>query len=323
MFYVLAVALCLAALFLVLTASSLLLLAARPLARRMVRTTVPQRAANILFAAQLLPFALASAVTLGLVLPAFLEFEPHSTNEAIGLQLDILALAGALILAGMAARGWHILRATARIQRRWRKNSQRVYLEGTDLPAYCVENNPSLLAVAGIFRPRVFLAREIVGTLSRQELHAALAHEFAHVSSCDNLKQLLLKITGIPSGLNPFRSGIGEWTSASEIAADHNALASGVSALDLSSALIKVARLPRPLAVDGAVASHLVPACGSSLEHRVTRLSELLQSDAQVAAPPAGHRELIVAIFLCIVLYVSSLPILLPMVHEALEFLVR
>src|SRR5262245_34034046 len=316
MFYVLAIALCLAVLFLVLTAGSLLLLAAVPLARRMVQRAVPECAANILFAAQLLPFALASVAALGLALPAFLEFEPHSTNEGPGLRLDILALAGALIVAGMAVRGWHILRATAKTQRRWRDNSERIYLEGMQIPAYRVENSPSLLAVAGIVLPRVFLAREIAETLSHRELQAALAHELAHIAAFDNLKHLLLKMTDMPSWLNPLRGGVGNWTSASEIAADNKALASGVSALDLSSALIKVARLRRQPAIDHALAAHLVPSCGSSLEPRVTRLSELLQSDAHVAPPASGHRRLIAAIFLCIVMYICSLPILLPTVHE-------
>ena len=322
MFYLLAIALCLAVLFLALLSGSLLLLPAMPLARRMVRTASPQRAANILLAAQLLPFVFATAVTLGLALPAFLEFEPHSTNEGIGLRLDILALAGAMILSAMAFRGWHILRATARTQRRWREHSERICLEGTQIPAYCVEDSPSLLAVAGFFRPRVFLAREIAETLSHPELQAALAHEFAHVASFDNLKQLLLKMTNISFWLNPFRGGFAEWTTASEIAADHNALAKGVSALDLSSALIKVARLRRP-AINNAVASHLVPACGSSLERRVTRLSELLQNDAQVKAPSSGANRLLATIFLSVIVYVGLLPVLLPAVHEALEFLVR
>lgn len=323
MFYVLGIALCLAVLFLVLTACSMLLLPTLPLARRMAQRAAPERAANILFTAQLLPFVVASVATLGLALPSFLEFEPHSTNEGIGLRLDILALAGAVIVAGMAVRGWQILRATAKTQRRWRENADRIYLEGTQHPAYRVENSPSLLAVAGIFRPRVFLAREIAETLSQQELQAALAHEFAHIESFDNLKHLLLKITDMPSWLNPLRGGVREWTSTSEIAADHNALASGVTAIDLSSALIKVARLRRLPAADGAIAAHLVPECGSSLERRVTRLSELLQSDAHVTSPASGHRRLKAAIFVCIVLYIGSLPILLPTVHEALEFLVH
>src|SRR5262249_38692823 len=164
---------------------------------------------------------------------------------------------------------------------------------------------------------------EIARTLSHQELQAALAHELAHIASFDNLKQLPLKVTDIPSWLNPFRGGIGEWASASEIAADDNALANGVSALDLSSALIKVARLRRQPAIHDAVASHLVPTCGASLERRVTRLSELLQSDAQVAPSAEKPRRLMAAILLCTVLYAGSLPILLPVVHEALEFLVR
>jgi Zn-dependent protease with chaperone function len=322
MFYALAIALCLAVLFLVMACGSLLLAPAMRIMKRTLHSSAPMHAANTLFALRVLPLGIAGAATLGLALPAFLVFEPHSTKEGMGLRLGGLAMLGASVLAAMAVRGWRILRDTRRTQRAWRNCSQRVHLEGIGLPIYYVENGAPLLAVTGIFRPRIFVARAIAEALSVQELRAALAHEMAHVSSLDNLKQFLLKITR-PPGWMAFHSADAEWTNASEIAADQTALFEGASVLDLSSALIKVGRLKRPLAVPEALASHLVPpACGSALETRITRLSELLERE-QLPAPAVKRTGLALPIFLAAIAYLTCINAVLPAVHEALEFLVR
>ncbi|HZD92789.1 MAG TPA: M48 family metalloprotease, partial [Candidatus Sulfotelmatobacter sp.] len=225
--------------------------------------------ANALLAFRLLPMGIACIFTLGLALPAFLSFEPYSTQEGMGFRLALLALLGGLVLSMMAIRTCRIVWTTRRTQRAWGKQSQRMYLEGIDLPVYCVENGGSLLAVTGIFRPRIFVAREITVALSVQELRAALAHEIAHVSSFDNVKQFLLRITRLPRWMKAYQNLDLEWTSASEIAADSVAL-ERASVLDLSSALIKVGRLKRTFATSDALASHLVPpTCGSALEVRI------------------------------------------------------
>jgi hypothetical protein len=180
------------------------------------------------------------------------------------------------------------------------------------------------VAVAGIFRSRIFVAREITEALSPDELRAALAHELAHVSSFDNLKQLLLKITRAPRWLKALHSVDAEWTDASEIAADQEALAEGTSVLDLSSALIKVGRLSRPLTGRELVASHLVPpTCGSALENRVTCLSEILEGNGATPARSAKRGHLLLPLVLTLTAYLACVNAVLPAVHEALEFLVR
>lgn len=192
------------------------------------------------------------------------------------------------------------------------------------VPVYRVENGASLLAVTGIFRPRIFVTREITEALSPDELRAALAHEMAHVSSFDNLKQLLLKITRAPHWLKALYKADAEWTSASELAADYGALAEGASVLDLSSALIKVGRLKRPLAGREPVASHLVPtACSGALETRVTCLSEMLEGTAAAPAHGVKHNSMFLPVVITLALYLACVHAALPAVHEALEFLVR
>jgi Zn-dependent protease with chaperone function len=290
-------------------------------------------AANLLFAVRLLPLGLASLVTVGFVLPAFVEFEPNSTSEGLSARLVTLAIAGALVLIAMAVRGAHILLATYQTQMQWMARSEPIYVHGVKIPVRQVEGRSSLLAVTGILRPRIFIAREIVERLSAEELAAALAHEMAHVSSFDNLKQLLLRITRPPGFLKTLTLADAAWTSASEVAADQSALTAGATALDLSSALVKVGRIGRPTVLLQAVtASHLLPsACGTSLEARVQRLQEALEQDTLENGPPSveqtkksGWRKRAFSMAVLVILaYSLSVPVLLPAIHEVLELLVR
>jgi hypothetical protein len=248
--------------------------------RQIVRAKALKNSTHLLLVVRLSPLVFAAAITFGLALPAFLEFEPHATAEGIGLRLDAMALAGALLFAGMACRGWRMLSTTRRARQSWREQSEGIYLPGIDLPTYCLESSSALVAVTGTFRPEIFLSRGIVEALSTHELRAALEHEVAHVRSFDNLKQLLLKMTRPPHWLQVFKDVDREWNNAAEIAADRRALSRGASVLDLSSALVKVGRLTRIPTAAQAVASRLVPtSCSSTLERRVKRLSELLENN--------------------------------------------
>ena len=323
MFYLLATALSLAVFFLVLGTASLLCFPGMRLLLKMAGPLTPRTRANLLFAWRLLPLGLACAVTFSLALPAFLEFEPYSTKEGVGFRLVALAALGALALLGMAMRAVNILCMTSKAQQRWRNHSERMEITAMRAPVYRVENGASLLAVTGIFRPAIFVAREITEALSHDELRAALAHEMAHVLSFDNLKQLLLKITRAPRWLEALYNSDAEWTRASELAADYRALQDGASALELSSALIKVGRLKRPPAGREPLASHLAPtACSRSLESRVVRLREILEG-AETAPARARNGSYLLPMVITLAAYLACIHAVLPAVHEALEFLVR
>jgi Zn-dependent protease with chaperone function len=327
MFYALAIALCLAVLFIVLAAASVLCLPAVTLFRHRAGAIAPAHSANLLFAIRMLPLALASLVTVGFVLPAFVEFEPVTTGENMSLRLAALAMAGALVLIIMLFRGLRILRATRLAQNQWLANSELLHLPGTPFPIYRVAGRASLLAVTGFLRPRVFIAKEILEALSIEELSAALAHEMAHVKSFDNLRRLLLGITRLPERLTIVRGVDAAWTQASEVAADQAALTAGFSALDLSSALVKVGRLSRPaLPMGPLAASHLLP-CGSSLEARVMHLQELLEEGGGNLLRPARRgrmsTRILLFVSLAVVGYAIAVPAVLPVIHDILEFLVR
>jgi Zn-dependent protease with chaperone function len=222
-----------------------------------------------------------------------------------------------------------MLRATMLLRKQWSSQGEKLSVEGVNLPVYCVEDSGSLMAVIGIFRPRIFVARRFVRTLSAEELSAALAHEMAHVRSFDNFKQLFLKITRPPQWLNIFRLTDAAWTNASEVAADENALTSGASALDLSSALVKAGRLgTKSVLCEAVAASHLLPMITqSSFEVRVAHLQELLEENGRprpAARAGALERHSTTLLWMSLLLvYAASFNTVLPWMHEALEALVR
>ena len=322
MFYVLCIALCLAALFLVTAGASMVCVLGLWLLRPLLRRAAPRTAANLLFAIRAMPLLLAVLVTFGFVLPAFLKFEPRSTGELMGWQLLWLAVLGAWVLLVIGTRGLRLVWATRHAQRQWRMASTRLRIPGINVPLYRVEGSSALLAVSGVFRPKIFISGEVADALTPRELSAALIHEMAHVNALDNLRQFLLRITRPPRWTDI------EWTNASEIAADEAALARGASVLDLSSALIKVGRLGQGRAMHSMiVASHLLPiTTGSSMEVRVKHLQKLLEGYCQPHpdAGGSGHRYFrILSVLLLCLSYATCVNAALPWIHEALEFLVR
>jgi Zn-dependent protease with chaperone function len=238
----------------------------------------------------------------------------------------------------MAVRGLRVLRATARTEKNWKERSDwgAAPIAGSPVPVYYVNSDSSLLAVTGFFRPRVFVSRRVAQTLSPEELSAALAHEMAHINCFDNFRQLLLKMTQPPRWLGRFfvreAGKMGNpamddtaWSAACEVAADEAAIAGGVSALDLAGALVKIGSMNRDLALGHMVASHLLPhAPVSTLEMRVVRLQRALDNP-QNRSMKAGYKHWtgLCLVALTVVAYLSSVNMVLPAIHEALEFLVR
>jgi Zn-dependent protease with chaperone function len=330
MFYLLCLTLCLAVMFLVLAVTSVLSIPlARFLERKLERVSA-RTAANVLLVFRLLPFSLAVALSAGLALPSFMEFEPPSTNEMVNWPLILLAALGCGVLTLMAARALRMWRTTTSMQRQWSKHSHPVSSGATGVPLYRIDSRTSLLAVTGIFKPRVYVSRAVSDVLTEEELAAALSHEIAHVHSNDNLKQVLMKIVAPPDWFRGLQSTSDAWTRASEVAADERALAQGASALELSSALIKVGRLSRASSTGNNIpgslaASHLAPCgCSSATLTRAAHLRDLLERGTVM--PPvqdSSRRKVVTAVAIVVAVYLGCLATLLPAVHEALELLVR
>jgi Zn-dependent protease with chaperone function len=102
-----------------------------------------------------------------------------------------------------------------------------------------------IIAVVGTITPRLFIAEQVLRTLSEEELSAAIAHECGHLAARDNLKRSLLRVCRdalmiVPCGRSLDRA----WAETAECAADeHAAQKSPATALDLASALVKIAKM--------------------------------------------------------------------------------
>jgi Zn-dependent protease with chaperone function len=216
-----------------------------PLFRAAARCAEPAKRARLLAASRLIPSGLAAAISLGLVLPAFLGYEPRDTVERVTAPMLGLAAAGLLLLMAGPVRGWRSIRRTRRLVERWAREGTPVDLPGAALPVFAVDERFPLVAMVGWFHPRVVIARSVLAIFDRQELAAVLAHERAHHERRDPWVALLHRACPDLLSMTPWAQALeSAWLEAAEEDADQRASDSGPSrALDLASALVKVARL--------------------------------------------------------------------------------
>ena len=181
----------------------------------------------------------------GVVLPAFHAFEPRGHDETVGASLAALSAVGALLFAGAAVRGWLSARATRQLVRAWSARACPIALADAPFPAARVDSAFPLVAIVGLLRPRLLVARRVLEACTPQELGAILAHEAGHLAAFDNLKRLLMRCVPDVLAFTPVGPGIErDWADAAEEAADdHAARTAGGRAVDLAGALVKVARM--------------------------------------------------------------------------------
>ena len=211
-----------------------------PLQRCSARTR-----AEFLFAFRVAPLLLSTIFVAGFVVPAYLLHEPYGTNEVVSGKLATLAMIAAIGVLLAVSRGIRSWLATRRLLSAWLKAATPLTLAGVAIPAFKLTHEFPVLAVVGTFRPRLFVTEQVLTTLTPDELHSAIAHEVAHLSARDNLKRSLLRACGdallmIPCGRSLDRA----WTETSESAADeYAARTSSAAAVNMASALVKVARM--------------------------------------------------------------------------------
>jgi hypothetical protein len=282
-----------------------------------VRSGTRARVLLALRAAPTMVAAIASAATI----LAFRRHEPAATMEIPGSIL----LAGASLGAGLAmialwraaSRCWR----TSRFLQAVESGATRVTIPGVRLPVWQLDTEFPLVALAGICRPRLLVARRVLEQLPEDELHVVVRHELAHARRRDNVARLLL--TALPDILIFAGKPLGlerAWDAAAEDASDDLATADdGRARVLLASALVRVARM---------ASGHVPPAVpllafhsGESVERRVRRLIDPVAARRDIAPFRAG-------LFSCAVLlggwilFQTFDPLLLG-VHDAIEWLVN
>lgn len=244
MFELLGLALLLAALLTFNSLASLVIAAFWRVAGHATDNWTAATRARLLFSLRTLPALLALLFVALLLVPSYLAYEPRHTTESVSLKLGLLAVLSAAGLAVSIVRGIATHRATANLTSDWLQQGTPIEIEGIEIEAYRINHPFPLIGIVGFLRPRLFIATQVLELLTPEEIAAAIAHENGHLTARDNLKRGLLQacrdaLLIIPSGRLLDKS----WSEASEEAADENAARQGNTvALDLASALVKIAR---------------------------------------------------------------------------------
>ena len=245
MFELLGLALLLAALLTFNSAATLVIAGLWRVAGGATNNWTAAARARLLFSLRILPGVIAFLAVTLLLVPSYLEYEPRHAAETVSLKLGLLALFSATGIAVSIYRGMATHRATANLTSNWLRQGKPIQIPGIEIRSYEIHHPFPLIGIVGFLRPRLFIASQVLELLTPEEISAAVAHENGHLTARDNLKRGLLQacrdsLLIIPCGRLLDRS----WSEASEEAADENAARQGNGvALDLASALVKIARI--------------------------------------------------------------------------------
>jgi hypothetical protein len=313
--------LCLAAFFMLHTVLAWAAGLAAPAAIRLAETMAARTAARFLLFLRLMPVLLAVVFVLGVAVPSYTWLEPHAIRENVGF----ICLAAAFLgLAVWCVSITRTVRLTLKSQAYLHQGggiSRGISQEGLPVRANLLDVDAPVIALVGVFRPRIWISRSVMGVLSAEQLNAALRHENAHRVSRDNLKRLLFRLAPdpFPPALN--LSGLERaWSRFSEWAADDDATGGDSNlSLSLAEALVRVARLGLPGSQPPVLATPLIAA--GDLPVRVDRL---LQEKTAAPKPPSRASAFlgILIIVTTLTLTMMQWPLILRAAHELLERLV-
>jgi len=332
MYELLGITLVLAMLLTVNAVSTLIVTGLSRLLRKPLRRCTARTRAEILFVMRTGPPAVAIVWIVAFIIPSYLAYEPYTTNEFVSLKLGLLAAFSAVGVGLAVWRGLRSWLATRRLLKRWILNSTPIELESVGVPAFRMKYGFPIIAVVGMLRPRLFIAEQVLESLSAEELAAAIAHECGHLVAHDNCKRSLMRASRaallmIPCGTSLDRA----WSDASESAADeYAAQESSTLALNLASALVRIARMipkEESQVLPSSVSAFLVG--GDEIQGvntRVSRLLELASTDSKHLISSAPWFRfmpwLLLATVLVAGLTIESRPQVLASVHFFIEHVV-
>ena len=300
--------------------------------RLLVRCSARTRA-EILFVMRIGPPVIAIVAIVAFMIPSYLRYEPHSSGEVVSWKLGALAMLSAVGVGLAISRGLRSWLATRSLLKEWLASSTTVHLDEIAVPTFVLRHTFPIIAVVGAIRPRLFIADQVFASLSHEELAAAIAHEYGHLAAHDNFKRSVMRISRaalllIPCGRSLDRA----WSEASESAADeHAAQRSSLVALNLASALVRIAKMiPKgqqqimPASVSAFLAGNEDT---PRVRVRVRRLVELAATDPRQlvsSAPLVRFMPWVVLTVLVVTsIMIESRPQVLAAVHQFVEEVVK
>ena len=327
MFELLGLSLLLAALLTFTSLASLTIAGLWRVAGRLTSDWTAATRARLLFSLRTLPALLAFLSVALLLVPAYVAYEPRQAAETVSFKLGLLAFISATGIAVSIYRAIATHRATVKLTSDWLKQGEPVQITGIAIEAFRIDHTFPLIAIVGFLRPRLFIASHVLEILTPEEVAAAVAHENGHLAARDNLKRGLLQacrnaLLIIPSGRLLDKA----WSEASEEAADENAARQGNGvALDLASALVKIARnIPqggRPTMPAGVFL--LGDEETKGIKSRVRRLIALAATECRPGARYDVFKNILVwvpaSMLLATLAITATSPFLLSRVHYLIE----
>jgi Zn-dependent protease with chaperone function len=289
--------------------------------------------AEILFVMRIGPPVNAIVAIVAFMIPSYLLYEPHVTDEYVSWKLGTLAGLSAVGVGLAFLRGVRSWLATRSLLKQWLSSATQITLDAISVPTFVFRHPFPIIAVVGALRPRLFIANQVLESLSEEELSAAIAHEYGHLAAHDNFKRAVMRISRaalllIPCGRSLDRA----WIEASESAADeHAAQRSSLVALNLASALVRIAKMiPKgqqqimPASVSAFLAGHEDT---PRVRVRVRRLVELAATDPSLlgsSAPLVRFMPWVVlTVFIVVSVMIESRPQVLAAVHAFVEEVVK
>jgi len=297
------------------------------LCKPLLRKCSARTRAEILFVMRIGPPVIAIVAIAVFMIPSYLVYEPHTTDEFVSVKLGALAALSAIGVGLAISRGIRSWLATRSLLRDWMASATPIELASIEVPTFVLQHSFPIIAVVGAIRPRLFIANHVLESLSEEELAAAIAHEYGHLAAGDNFKRTVMRVSRaalllIPCGRSLDRA----WSEASESAADeYAAQQSSLVALNLASALVRIARMiPKGQrhAMPAAVSAFLNEDAGG-VKVRVKRLVELAASDPRLLVSNASLVRfvpwLVLGLIVVIGVTIESRPQVLASVHHFVE----
>ncbi|MBZ5601124.1 MAG: hypothetical protein LAO79_02335 [Acidobacteriia bacterium] len=297
----------LATFFAVSFAASVLLTLLSSWAIRFAQRMQARTAARFLFALRIAPAALGIFAVFGLCIPSYLWFEPEAAAEQLGAVCIAASIATVVLWTRAVLSAGRALLKSHRLLQSSRFAGETKIVAGE--PALVVRTARTTV-LAGVFRPVLILSRDVLETLSPEQVEAAVRHERSHSISRDNLKRLAILLA--PAFL-PLARIEKAWRRYAEWAADDLAVAEDrPRSLALAEALVRVARLGAHTEVSPLVTSLL----GEDLEARVDRLL-----NGEPPRQPLPWKSLALAMLAATAILLR--PSTFDLVHRALETLIH
>ncbi len=333
MYTILGITLVLALLLTINATATMIAVGVVRLFRPLLRKCSARTAAEILFVMRIGPPVIAIISIGAFMIPSYLIYEPHATAETVSWKLGLLATLSAIGVGLAISRGLRSWLATRSLLKKWLATSTPIELDGINVPTYVFRHSGfPIIAVVGAFRPRLFIADHVLESLSAEELTAAVAHEYGHLAAHDNFKRAVMRVSRAALLLVPCGKSVDRaWSDASESAADeYAAQQSSVVALNLASALVRIARMiphgHRPV-IPAAVSTFLGGDDSPGVKVRVKRLVELAATDPRLLVSNASLVRLVPWFVLALVVVagvtIESRPQVLAAVHHLVENVVE